>query len=297
MRFSLTFLGLVLSVAVGCASNSDSKRVEELVNDLHNRLDRLAEKVATIAEPGEPVGLDISSLPKNTTSDLVFILGTRNQEERTRLIQRRLDAANSIETPHIDNIGDIVGQVEALNVILTGGEDIDLAQLQEVQAARDRLLDLLHREIPSLVTNLDKQALKADDFTASKQLWVTSSAILGMYPGSTDPTEVASIQRMVTDHESVGSRIDLVRRQQYNLWACKQIRHAWKDFQEQTDDESRVKTCLHFLGPIHPGLLEPAALELYRDFLQTIRSKLSDESDQDLAENLSVANRKLLAEL
>ena len=58
-----------------------------------------------------------------------------------------------------------------------------------------------------------------------------------------------------------------------------------------------MQTCLHFLGPIHTGLLDPVSLELYRDFLQTIRTKLSQDLYQELSEKLAVEKRKLLVDL
>ena len=102
---------------------------------------------------------------------------------------------------------------------------------------------------------------------------------------------------MVSSHELVHTRFEVAQQQRYNLWACQQIRKAWQDFEANSDPAARMSTCLHFLGPIHPGLLDPLPLELYRDFLQTVHGKLSRNLYQELSEKLAVEKRQMLADL
>ena len=139
--------------------------------------------------------------------------------------------------------------------------------------------------------------LALSNYANARRLWAESSAVLGFYPSSNDPITAGKIQDLVSSHDLVRTRIELLQQQRYNLWACQQIRKAWKDFEDNSNIGARMQTCLHFLGPIHTGLLDPVSLELYRDFLQTIRTKLSQDLYQELSEKLAVEKRKLLVDL
>ena len=241
-------------------------------------------------------GIDTSKLSRASTTDLAWILITSNPEEKKELVTRRIEKSSMNKSVTVENIHAIVNDIEALNIVLTTPEHLEAEVLEQVEEARNRLAGLLRAEIPGLVLSLDELAVKTESYKEARKLWAKSSAVLGFYPSSNDPTETGNIQALVSSHDLIRSRIDLVQQQQYNLWACQQIGKAWKDFEEKKNDGARMTTCLHFLGPIHSGLLDPVSLELYRDFLQTIRSKVSKDIYQDLSEKLAVERRKLIGE-
>ena len=256
------------------------------------KLDELLSRV-----PSSEQVIDTSKLSRTSTSDLAWFLITNDPKEKKELALRRVKQASQHEQVAPETIESLANDLEGLNVILNAPELLDANMLQQVEDGRNRLVELLRSEIPGVVRKQDEQALKSIDYTESKRLWAESSAVLGFYPSSNDPIEAGKIQELVSTHDLVRARIELLQQQRYNLWACQQIRKAWKDFEENSNVGARMQTCLHFLGPIHPGLLEPVSLELYRDFLQTIRNKLSQELYQELSEKLAVEQRKLLADL
>jgi hypothetical protein len=241
--------------------------------------------------------IDTSKLKRETTTDLAWLLITNDPKEKASLVDRRIQQASVYKQLSTENIQAAVAELEALNVVLNAPEGLDLAVLQQVEEARNRLVDLLRKDVPRIVGDLDAKAVATLDYAEAKRLWSQSSAVLGFYPASNDPVEAGQIQEMVSAHDLVRTRVDMAQQQRYNLWACQQIRKAWLDFQAQSDPGARMSTCIHFLGPIHPGLLDPVSLELYRDFLQTLHDKLGKELYQDLSEKLAVEQRKMLTDL
>jgi hypothetical protein len=302
----------LLTVIQGCTmSTSDTDRIAEIEKKL-DRITALLDGTAksqpalpSSAEPGDfshgngsqrPSTVDTSNLKRENTSDLAWLLITNDPKEKTTLVTRRLQQTTGHKTVSVENAQAVVADIEGLNVILNAPEGLDAAIVQQVEEARNRLVELLRKEIPRIVSELDKKALATADYTEARRLWSQSSAVLGFYPSSNDPAEAGRIQEMVSSHDLVRTRTELAQQQRYNLWACQQIHKAWQDFEAQSDPGARMSTCIHFLGPIHAGLLDPVTLELYRDFLQTIRGKLSRELYQDLSEKLAIEKRRVLSD-
>jgi len=273
----------------------DGPRPSDRGGELQQIVAKLDELLTRL--PPASLGIDTSKLSRASTSDLAWFLITNDPEEKKELALRRVKQSSKHEHVTPESIQSLANDLEGLNVILNAPELLDADVLQQVEDARNRLVELLRGSIPGVVRKLDEQALKSTDYAESKRLWAESSAVLGFYPSSNDPIEAGKIQELVSAHDAVRARIELLQQQRYNLWACQQIRNAWKDFEDNSDVGARMQTCLHFLGPIQPGLLDPVSLELYRDFLQTIRNKLSQELYQELSEKLAVEQRKLLADL
>lgn len=321
LRIITTYSWLAVAVCVfaaGCSkapvsSQADSTVVEEKLDEILSMLrastavpvtaeneddDQLATKLDQILTrlPATASDIDTSTLSRESTTDLAWILITSDPSEKKELVTRRIEQSSEHGSVTAKNIQAIVTDLEGLNLVITTPEHLDVVVLQQAEEARNRLASLLREEIPGIVLKLDEQAVKSENYSEARRLWAQSSAVLGFYPSSNDPTEAGRIQDLVSGHDVIRTRIDLGQQQRYNLWACQQIRKAWKDFEENSDAGARMQTCLHFLGPIHPGLLDPVSLELYRDFLQTIRSKVSKDVYQGLAEDLAVERRKLIGE-
>ena len=265
--------------------------------DLTALEEKLDEILARIPAPAPVPEIDTSKLSQASTSDLAWILITNNPAEKKKLVARRIELASQHKSVSVQSVQALVNDLEGLNIIINWPEHLDLDVLQQVENARNRLVGLLRTEIPGVVRKADKKALTSTDYLEAKRLWAESSAVLGFYPSSNDPVEAGKIQELLSAHDLVRTRIELLQQQRYNLWACQQIRKAWKDFEENSNVGARMQTCLHFLGPIHPGLLDLVSLELYRDFLQTIRNKLSQELYQELSEKLARKQRKMLSDL
>jgi len=315
-RLLLLILGSLCCAFIGCSSKTSEpdlagleKKIDELLarettesehsdesntpsSQLESKLDDLLSRLPPITE-----GFDTSKLTRASTSDLAWFLITNDPKEKKELALRRIDQAAEHKSVTAESIESLATDLEGLNVIINAPERLDLDVLQQVEDARNRLVDMLRKEIPNLVRNMDEKALKSSDYANAKRLWAESSAVLGFYPSSNDPITAGKIQELVSSHDLVRTRVELLQQQRYNLWACQQIRKAWKDFEDNSNVGARMQTCIHFLGPIHTGLLDPVSLELYRDFLQTIRNKLSQELYQELSEKLAVEKRKLLADL
>ena len=273
---------------------SPQARQDDDIEQVSAKLDQL---LARLPVPPPVREIDTSKLSQASTSDLAWILITNDPAEKRKLVARRIEQSSQHKSVGVEGVQALVNDLEGLNVIINSPEHLDLDVLQQVEDARNRLVHLLRTEIPGVVRKADEQAVKSTEFLQAKRLWAESSAILGFYPSSNDPVEAGKIQELVSAHDLVRTRIELLQQQRYNLWACQQIRKAWKDIEDNSKAGARMQTCLHFLGPIHPGLLDPVSLELYRDFLQTIRNKLSQELYQELSEKLAVEARKMLTDL
>lgn len=313
-----TLITVAVCVFAGCSKTPPSSQADPSV--VEKKLDEILAKLPASASLEVPVTaqsdeqlatkfdqilarlpaaageIDTSKLSRASTTDLAWILITSDPSEKKELVTRRIDQASKHSSVTAESIQAIVNDLEGLNVVITTPEHLDVVVLQQAEESRNRLAGLLRDEIPGVVCKLDEQAVKTEDYSEARRLWAQSSAVLGFYPSSNDPIEAGKIQELVSGHDVIRTRIELVQQQRYNLWACQQIRKAWKDFEENSDAGARMQTCLHFLGPIHPGLLDPVSLELYRDFLQTIRSKVSKDLYQELSERLAVERRKLIGE-
>jgi len=265
-----------------------------LLKQLSGKIDLLAVRLPA---PREPSSVDSTHLKRDGTSDLAWLLITNDPKEKAALVSRRVKQSGTYDRLSIENVQGAFADLEGLNVILNAPEGLDLAIVQQVEEARNRLVGLLRKDIPRIVGELDAGAVKAVNYSEARRLWAQSSSVLGSYPDSNDPFEAGRIQEMVSSHELVHTRFEVAQQQRYNLWACQQIRKAWQDFEANSDPGARMSTCLHFLGPIHPGLLDPLPLELYRDFLQTVHGKLSRNLYQELSEKLAVEKRQMLSDL
>src|SRR5262249_15922889 len=146
-----------------------------------------------------------------------------------------------------------------MHALLTSPELLELHQLNQAEQERKRLANLLKSHIPTLVKQLDQQALLLPAGREALGAWAKAGAILGYYPASNVPTEAETIQRLVSDHEAVHSRMAILQRQLYNEWVCEQIKKAWLDFNDPDakSTPARMETCKHFLGPIDASHLDP----------------------------------------
>lgn len=266
-------------LVVGCSQRSSLETADKL-SELARKMDQiiakdaelkqLASKIDQLASrlpaPTEPSTIDSSKLKRENTTDLAWLLITKDPKEKADLVNRRVVQSTIHTQATQESIQTIVTDIEGLNVVLNAPEGLDLTILQQAEEARNRLVELLRKEIPRIVREIDAETVKTFKYVEAKRLWSQSSAVLGFYPASSDPLEAGRIQEMVSSHDLIRARIELAQQQRYNLWACQQIRKAWLDFEASSDPGARMSTCLNFLGPIHPGLLEPVSLELYRDF-------------------------------
>jgi hypothetical protein len=296
------YVGAILLISiVGCSSQPAPDRlsaVERKLDQIISKLDAApaGESPGSPAQQ-EPAPIDTSKLKRENTSDLAWLLVTKDPKEKAVLVRRRIQQSSSRKQILVTDVQAAIADLEGLSVVLNASEGLDLALLQEVEEARNRLVGLLRKDIPGIVTEMDKKAVATDNYAEARRLWAESSAVLGFYPASNDPEDAGRIQDMVSAHDLVRTRSELAQQQRYNLWACQQIRNAWKDFNENSDLGARMNTCLEFLGPIHTGLLDPVSLEFYRDFLQEIHNdKDARELYQHLAEKLAQHKRRTLAD-
>jgi hypothetical protein len=222
-------------------------------------------------------------------------LVTDSKEEKTKLIDERLARSVSNSKISVDNVHLISSDLQAMNTILTSPEQLDSEILDRVEKERDRLVQILKVQIPPLVKQNDDEAIKELNSKAAIGKWAKSGSFLGYYPSSNIPQEAEMIQTMVTDHEMVRAKLALLQRQRYNVWACERLMKAWQDFSDPAiaSNKAKVETCKEFLGPIETTHLEPIAMELYRDFLEAIKKKVSIEDYQGLATSLANAERKV----
>lgn len=246
-------------------------------------------------EPTEPAP---RSTPSGTDGKLARLLVTNSAKEKEQLTEERLNGAKSHTTLTSDNVHLVASDLQAMNAILTSPEQLDSTVLDRVEKERDRLLQVLKSQIPPLVKAIDEQAIKESDSREAIGIWAKGGALLGYYPASNIPNEAETIQKIVTEHEVVRTRLALLQKQRYNVWACEHIKKAWQDFSDPNiaANQAKLETCKRFLGPIETSHLEPIAMELYRDFLEAIKKKVTSEDYQSLATSLANSKRLMLGE-
>jgi uncharacterized protein (UPF0335 family) len=270
------------------AASSELPKLIELIEKNHKETEEVKRSVQQFT--GEAKG---NAIPSGTDSKLARLLVTNSAKEKQQLVNDRLTAAEAHTKLASDNVHLVASELQAMNAILTSPESLDAHLLDRVEKERDRLLDMLKRHIPSLVKDIDDQAIKEQESKIALGKWGRAGAVLGYYPASNIPMEAESIQKIVTEHEGVRTRIALLQKQRYNVWACKQIKDAWTDFADPmfTSKKAKLNTCKEYLGPIETTQLEPISMELYRDFLEAIRKNVSSEDYQSLATSLVNAKR------
>lgn len=280
MKSLFTIFGSMLLpcvVAAGCASGNSGpskselasleKKVDQLLArfdpasgatgskgiggnaQLAAKLDELLSRLPTAAQ-----GFDTSKLSRTSTSDLAWFLITNDPMEKKELALRRVGQSTQHKEVTPESIQSLANDLEGFNVILNAPELLDADVLQQVEDARNRLVELLRSEVPGVVRKLDEQALKSTDYAQSKRLWAESSAVLGFYPSSNDPVEAGKIQELVSAHDLVRARIELLQQQRYNLW----VRHASKSAKHGKTSktirklELACKPVLNFWGRFTP---------------------------------------------
>jgi len=213
-------VALVLSlcpVLTGCSSQQvpPSAGVESELKLLSEKIDLLAVRLPA---PREPSSVDSTHLKRDGTSDLAWLLITNDPREKAALVSRRVKQSGTYERLSIENVQGAYAGLEGLNVILNAPEGLDLAVVQQVEEARNRLVGLLRKDIPRIVGELDGEALKTGNYSEAKRLWAQSSSVLGSYPDSNDPFEAGRIQEMVSSHELVHARFEVAQQQRYNQY-------------------------------------------------------------------------------
>ena len=308
--------GMKVAAAVGVAvlafflgrafpsSSADSAKMLDLAEKNHAEIEGVKEslrhltfemRVAGKIDPADPTP---KVSPTGNDGKLARLLVTNSAKEKQTLAEERLGIAQKHSKLTADNVHVIAADLQAMNAILTSPEHLDAALLDRVEKERDRLLDLLKTQIPPLVKAIDDHAIKERESKEALGIWAKSGALLGYYPASNIPKEAEAIQKIVTEHETVRTRLALLQKQRYNQWACENIKKAWLDFADPmiTSTQAKLETCKRFLGPIETSHLEPISMELYRDFLDAIKKKASSEDYQALATHLANSVRVLPGE-
>lgn len=264
--------------------------VQESIRQLTIELHALGKTDAT--------DFSVRSTPSGVDGKLGRLLVTESAEEKRSLAEDRLKGSSSNTQLTAENVSIVASDLQAMNAILTSPEHLDSSLLDRVETERNRLMELLKTQIPPLVKSIDDQAVKEPESHHALGFWAKAGAMLGYYPASNIPGEAQEIQQIVTAHELVRTRIALVQKQRYNVWACESIKKAWQDFADTaiTSNQAKLETCKRFLGPIDTNALEPIGMELYRDFLDTIKNKVSKDEYQSLATSLVNAKRVLPGE-
>jgi hypothetical protein len=290
------FLGRAFPSKSSIVELVEKNRVE--IADVRQALGELTKELRVYAKT-EQADSNPKSNPTGPDAKLARILVTNSAKEKQQLTEARLTAAKENKNLTAENVHLIASDLQAMNAILTSPEHLEPALLDQVEKERDRLLDLLKVQIPPLVKAVDEQAIKEQESKEALGLWAKGGALLGYFPASNIPKEAQAIQKMVTEHETVRTRLALLQKQRYNVWAGNSIKKAWLDFSDPDVPSAKAKleTCKRFLGPIETSQLEPIMMELYRDFLEAIKKKVSGEEYRDLATSLAnYPNRRLPGE-
>ncbi len=280
----------VSALLAGCNDQARFDAIDQQLSGINRKVNLLAGNTSLAdpaAEPGDEGTGYLDELEQQ--------LAEADKDGRKEIIQKELLRAANFKSVELATVEDLVDSMESLDIILSLDE-LDTELSLRVEDEQQRLIELLTSDVPAAVRQLDKQAVEADNYRTAQELWSEAGLLLEYFPSSNDPVAEIGFQRLAADHQEVAAQLESRQVQRYNQWACRQLKEAEKIVDRQTPDAC-VQTCLTQLGPIDPVLLSPLSLDVYSEFLEVVRKKLSLGAYIELAETLAVVPRKRLVDL
>ncbi|RJP33990.1 MAG: hypothetical protein C4547_11440 [Phycisphaerales bacterium] len=173
------------------------------------------------------------------------------------------------------------------------------------EAVRDGWLVELRRLVVEHVQSFQNSALQAPDGAAALAMHARASRLLALYPISQEDAVLDEAQSLAAAQSELLRRIELIRRQRYNVWTVDQIAAAVEAYHSsnlsveamgRSDDGQVVEATVAHLAEIDPAMLEPAVLGLYNYVIDLVNADVSQSWRIEFARRLtgSEVSRKTL---
>ncbi len=152
----------------------------------------------------------------------------------------------------------------------------------------------LRKRIKTEVQALQAGALKATTTREGMVMHAEAGRIVALYPMTNEAGIIAQAKLLMQSQVDIAGRLQLIRRQRYNLWAAQQIEKAIKGFNEQSsflspkeENPKIIASLLEHLGPIDPSVLEPVVMDMYHYVLDLTKKNISEADKISLMKKLA----------
>lgn len=239
---------------------------------------RLLDRSSAIYSGGDGGDLPHSAELNASAESEVSDLDVHTRADAEELVGRLGSSPNAVElSDALDTIDKWMG---------VGDEQvaIDEYKLQEV----GHLRTLIAHD----VTDLHESALKAENGHMASDLFGRAGRLLAKYPMDTSKQALDEAARLSAQHGEVGTRIEVIRRQRYNIWALRKIEETIAAINSNassfktSDNPLTIDATIEHLGEIDPLLLEPIAIGLYNYAIEQAKSSINSEQQLELAKRL-----------
>lgn len=144
---------------------------------------------------------------------------------------------------------------------------------------------------------LQERSLRAATGKEALKLHTDAAQMLSLFPMAEEDEVISKAREMVVHQSELLVRIEVLRRQRYNLWAAKRIEQALNSFHKKTDyvdtkgeNKELMNSLVNYMAEVDPSLLEPAAMDLYRYVLDLTKNRISGPQKAELAKALVTPN-------
>lgn len=271
-----------------------------LLSTIPGEIDRAKEHVEqfVLSKINNPLPSVSEPVPQETSAQEPLPPLQEPELKKVEDIDSRLQQDGS--TPTIEKLSSAVSEIDGWL----------FAEEEEVNAGKriETLTQSLRHRISQEITSLLKTALEAKNGTAAAVQMSRINSLLALYPSPTSEEQKSSLDEITKNILSTSKRIEELQRLRYNQWAIEQIKNELLEYRKLTkittfedlkkivvtDKNALLKICIDYLQVVDPGLLEPAALDLYNHAYTLTRNALGEDDAQliALAKGLSNPNTR-----
>jgi hypothetical protein len=295
IAFILLFLGisLVCLTRLERQSTDMSRQLTKLQQDLNlGNLTPLQAEASTINDELAKLHIEIQNLVAASSAQRSSI--EVNEPPPSRVEE---------DKPH--NVSEAATVIAAIPTIATAKEvaqtlaDLDgwTINPEQEKAFVDMKLQLavrLRTRVKEEVLALQQAALSASTGVEGLAKHSEAGETLALYPMSQDEAVLKEAKELSGRQTELAVRLEVIRRQRYNLWATQQIEAAINDYNKNSsywspekENKALIDALVKNLGPVDPALLEPIVFELYNYVVQRTKDSISEPEKSDLAKRLT----------
>jgi hypothetical protein len=239
----------------------------------------------------------------------IFVVGGCSRTEQPQASAPRQTAAecppNLLEESELKKASDVQkhlpnplksGQAEQLARTIAEVDEWLIAPNEEKEARKqiDDAVEALRTRITSDVNDLAKKAIAAPNGRDASEKLSKINTLLALYPVPKNEAQRKSLEELSAHVLTTSRRVEDIRRLRYNTWSLEQVRNGMVKFHQQAggliwpkqDKDALLKTCTDYVRHLDPGFLEPAAMNLYAEFLRRCDAAMDDDRKVKLASAL-----------
>jgi DNA-binding ferritin-like protein len=210
--------------------------------------------------------------------------------KQARIVADRINALGKISEGNVVEAAQLWREAQlTMEAAMTSPESPEFKRLSSSTAS---LQLSIQGVIPELASKSYNQARQKGSLKDALAKWAGAGAYIALYPNDGTPSSAERAQALGYEHERERQNLLQKAQTKYNLWACEQIKKAWVDIKDvnsplsKSDNKKFFHSCVYFVAPIDPSLLDMATGELYREVLQFVRERMKLEDFQNLIKEI-----------